>query len=106
MAGLNWPANHAIGFWKLGALALDRLLIRFGWIGPAEMWEKMQMVEERHRFQLWQDGIMVAAVDCANRHSAMKEIAHYAVVYEQDGPVKIVEVKQSTRRPVGRTLEP
>ena len=43
MAGLNWPANHAIGFWKLGALALDRLLIRFGWIGPAEMWEKRGM---------------------------------------------------------------
>jgi hypothetical protein len=24
----------------------------------------------------------------------MKEIAHYAAVYEQDGPVKIVEVKR------------
>ena len=52
------------------------------------------MNEERHRFQLWQDGILVAAVDCANRHSAMKEIAHYAAVYEQDGPVKIREVKR------------
>lgn len=40
---------------------------------------------------------MVAAVDCANRHSAMKEIAHYAAVYEQDGLVKIVEVKRRNR---------
>lgn len=54
------------------------------------------MIEERHRFQLWQDGIMVAAVDCTNRHTAMNEIAHYATVYEQDGPVKIVEVKRRT----------
>jgi hypothetical protein len=58
-------------------------------------------MSERHRFQLWQDGIMVAAVDCANRHSAMKEIAHYAAVYEQDGPVKIVEVKPRRRVAVG-----
>ena len=47
------------------------------------------------KFQLWQDGMMVAMVECENRHSAMKEIAHYAAVYEQDGPVKIVEVKPS-----------
>ena len=56
------------------------------------------------RFQLWQDGMLVAAVDCENRHSAMKEIAHYAAVYEQDGPVKIVEVKP--RRAVSTQKEP
>lgn len=60
------------------------------------------MTEERHRFQLWQDGIMVAAVESASRHSAMKEIAHYAAVYEQDGPVKITEVKRRTQRIVGK----
>jgi len=59
------------------------------------------MAEERHRFQLWQDGIMVAAVDSPNRHSAMREIAHYAAVYEQDGPVKIKEVKPRRRAVVG-----
>jgi hypothetical protein len=55
------------------------------------------MSTERHRFQLWQDGIMVAAVDCAERHIALKEIAHYAAVYEQDGPVEIREVKRRKR---------
>jgi hypothetical protein len=51
-------------------------------------------MNERHRFQLWQDGIMVAAVDCASREYALKEIGHYAAVYGQDGPVNIVEVKR------------
>jgi hypothetical protein len=47
---------------------------------------------KRHRFQLWQDGIMVAAVDCPERHLALKEISHYASLYERDGPIKIREV--------------
>jgi len=50
----------------------------------------------QYRFQLWQDGMLVAAVDCADRKSAMKEIMHYAAIYEQDGPVKIREVKPRT----------
>ena len=61
---------------------------------------------ERHRFQLWQDGIMVAAVDCPNRYSALKEIAHYAGVYGQDGPVKIKEVINGRAVDVGEVRKP
>ena len=46
-------------------------------------------------FELWQDGIKVAVV-IAPRERAQAEIAHYALIYGQDGPV---EVREKKRRP-------
>ena len=45
-------------------------------------------------YELWQDGMIVAAVDCNDEELAKKEIQHYALVYSQDGPVKIVKKKR------------
>ena len=58
------------------------------------------------KFQLWKDGMLIAVVECESRHYAMKEIAHYAAVYEQDGPVKIIEVKRRSRFVVPGQEEP
>ena len=40
--------------------------------------------------ELWQDGVMVAKVDAPTAREANDEISHYAFVYAQDGPVKVV----------------
>ena len=42
-----------------------------------------------YRFRLWQDGIVVAAVSTSNYENGEREIRHYAMVYEQDGPVRV-----------------
>lgn len=42
------------------------------------------------RFELWQDGMMVACVE-GPRRKALSEIRHYALMYGQDGPVEIRE---------------
>lgn len=55
-------------------------------------------MSEDFRFELWQEGIMVAAVNSPNYHRGLREIAHYANVYAQDGPVQIKE-KSSHRKP-------
>jgi hypothetical protein len=41
------------------------------------------------RRTLWQDGIEVASVTAQTAEDADREIAHYAMVYGQDGPVEI-----------------
>ena len=46
---------------------------------------------ERFVFEVWQDGGKVAAVDGPDRYKAMAEIGHYAMMYGQDGPVKVFE---------------
>lgn len=51
-----------------------------------------------HRFEVWQDGIMVAAVEASEHHQALKEISHYAMLYERDGPIQIKEIKPYPRR--------
>lgn len=55
-----------------------------------------------YEFEVWQDDEMVASVRAADRLSALKEIAHYATVYAQDGPCEVVEV---TRTPINWATE-
>jgi len=40
------------------------------------------------KYELWQDGVMVASVE-GEPEDARREILHYAMVYAQDGPVDI-----------------
>lgn len=39
--------------------------------------------------RLFQDGIQVARVDAPSRKDVEREINHYALMYSQDGPVRI-----------------
>lgn len=48
-----------------------------------------------YRYQLIQDGMVVASVDAPKKEQAEREINHYAFMYRQDGPV---EIKDVTRR--------
>jgi hypothetical protein len=48
------------------------------------------------RAELWQDGIMVAAVDAPTLDECNREIEHYAMMYRQDCPVTI---KRKDRKP-------
>jgi len=45
------------------------------------------------KYQLKQNGIIVAEVDCNNDEQAKKEIQHYAMMYSQDGEVEIIKKK-------------
>ena len=45
-----------------------------------------------YQYGLFQDGLMVAAVDAPDKQRALAEINHYAMMYGQDGPVEIREV--------------
>jgi len=56
---------------------------------------KLSMTDEKEdeaAFELWQDGMMVAGA-VGPRTRAAREINHYALVYGQDGPVEIREVR-------------
>lgn len=46
-----------------------------------------------YKYSLIQDGIVVASVGAPSEEQAKKEIDHYALMYSQDGPVKIVKGK-------------
>lgn len=48
-----------------------------------------------YKFKLMQDGQCVAAVECADKEQARREIEHYAMMYGQDGPVEIVDVSKA-----------
>ena len=50
------------------------------------------------KFELWQGGIRVAAVESTRRHEAEREINHYAMMYAADGPWEIKETTR-TRKP-------
>ena len=43
-----------------------------------------------YRYALWQGGQVVARVECDTDEAARREINHYAAVYGQDGPCKVV----------------
>ncbi len=45
-----------------------------------------------YEFELIQDGISVASASSTDRGAAFREIQHYAMMYEQDGPVEIKEI--------------
>jgi len=51
---------------------------------------------DEYRYQLWQDGIMVAEVIADDQEVAIREIKHYAAQHEQDGPV---EIRHRIKRP-------
>lgn len=44
-----------------------------------------------HSFRLIQDDLEVARATSKFREQALREINHYALVYGQDGPVKVQE---------------
>ncbi len=47
--------------------------------------------------EIWQEGMCVAKVS-AHADDAMREAAHYAMVYGQDGPVEVFRVKRGKRQ--------
>jgi hypothetical protein len=51
---------------------------------------------QEYTYELWQDGIMVAATSAATRKQAHDEIKHYAFMYAQDGPC---QVRETTKFP-------
>lgn len=51
-----------------------------------------------YRYELIQDGMRVAAVSAPTRVRAVSEIMHYALIYSQDGPVKVREIKPRKKR--------
>lgn len=51
------------------------------------------MSNKIYRYKLIQDGMIVARVECPNEEQAKNEINHYAMMYQQDGPVKIVKMR-------------
>ena len=40
--------------------------------------------------EIWQDGMMVAKVSCADEAAADREAGHYLAAYSQDGDVRLV----------------
>ncbi len=43
-------------------------------------------------FEVWQDDMMQASASAENYEEALKEARHYALMYGQDGPVKVCQV--------------
>lgn len=44
-----------------------------------------------HEFRVKQGGMVVAQVESGHRWRAVREAAHYAMIYGQDGPVAVEE---------------
>jgi hypothetical protein len=42
-----------------------------------------------HEFSIEQDGMIVAAGEAPTKAAAQREANHYAMMYAQDGPVKV-----------------
>ena len=65
------------------ALNVASTLRRISQTNPGE-----SMTQEAHRYELWQDGLMVAATD--GQHGfAIREILHYAMQYAKDGAIEV-----------------
>ena len=45
--------------------------------------------QKQWRAELWQEGVMMACVECRDKLDVEREIHHYALMYSQDGPVEI-----------------
>jgi hypothetical protein len=58
-------------------------------------------------FKIEQDNMVVAKGFCPNYHRALQEASHYAMMYEQDGPVKVSVRKcpEHKRRQSRRSLK-
>ncbi len=48
-----------------------------------------------YEFEVWQDGIPAAEAASIDRERALREAFHYAAMYGQDGPVRIMEVTRT-----------
>lgn len=64
------------------------------------------MSAKRFRANLIQEGVIVASVDAASQQECEREIRHYALIYGQDGPVRIerkwaeaMTTKERVRKP-------
>ncbi|MEJ7745263.1 MAG: hypothetical protein WKF61_00610 [Luteimonas sp.] len=68
------------------------------WIQRAEQALAQPDVQSEVNFELWQDE-MIVAVTSGPYEAAQQEIEHYAMIYGQDGPVRIVEVTRTTKEP-------
>lgn len=53
-------------------------------------------MSERITIEVWQDGLCVASVD-ALPEAARREAWHYALIYSQDGPVRILGKSKGKR---------
>jgi len=56
----------------------------------------------KYKYDLIQDGIVVASVIAPTRKEAEKEIKHYIFMYGQDGPIEIKPPLRMTHRTPGR----
>lgn len=45
-----------------------------------------------YRYGLFQDDVMVAEVESTSKKEALRDIFHYASIYSQDGPTKIIDL--------------
>lgn len=50
-----------------------------------------------YQFELWQNEMMVANTSSKRREDALNDIKHYAMMFKDDGPLKIYQV---TRTPI------
>lgn len=50
---------------------------------------------------VYQDGLRVAGIVCRYKRDAQRELAHYAAMYGQDGPVS-VRLRKNVRRKARR----
>jgi hypothetical protein len=48
-----------------------------------------EVLPEIGKFSVMQDGLKVASGECPDRETAEREANHYAMMYGQDGPVKV-----------------
>jgi len=48
-------------------------------------------MKRTYNYKLEQNGIIVAEVDAPTEEEALKVINHYAMMYSQDGEVKIIK---------------
>lgn len=54
--------------------------------------------KKEYKFEVVQDGIVVASAWSHDRGSALGEAWHYAMVYAQDGPVSLRRAKSRRRK--------
>ena len=54
------------------------------------MHDRVKVSKREYDYRLIQDGVQVARVICNIKDDAEREISHYAMMYGQDGPLKIV----------------
>lgn len=43
-----------------------------------------------YKYKLIQNGLIMAVVESSEKEYAIREIKHYAMMYGEDGPVKII----------------